>query len=177
MLSYNQLIKLYENGVLYNLASPNQVQGSSIDVRLGRLVMVEKAGNHKIVLKDRDAMKMESLDITDNGFDLAPGEFILAHTEEMFNMPDNLSATFHLKSTSARSGLGHLLAVHIDPGFYGSSLTLEIHNVSRFHTVELNRYDFIGQIMFWQHEEVPAHASYRSRGHYNNDAVVSGVKK
>ena len=177
MLSYNQLMELYEHGVLYNLASPDQVQGSSIDVRLGRLIMVEKPGNHKIVLRKRDAMKMNSLDITDNGFDLGPGEFILAHTEEMFNMPNNLSATFHLKSTSARSALGHLLAVHIDPGFHGSSLTLEIHNVSLFHTVELNRYDFIGQIMFWRHEEVPKHASYRNRGHYNNDSVVSGVKK
>ena len=116
------------------------------------------------------------MDITDEGFDLSPGEFILAHTEENFNMPDNLSATFHLKSTSARSSLGHLLAVHIDPGFNNSALTLEIHNVSKYHTVELNRGDFIGQIIFWEHEQVPENASYRNRGHYNNDHIVSGVK-
>lgn len=177
MLSHNELLNLYAKGVLYNLASVSQIQGSSIDVRLGRMVMHEQPGDHNIVLRNRDAMKMIQCDITDWGYDLAPGEFILAHTEEHFDMPNDLSATFHLKSTSARSALGHLLAVHIDPGFHGSSLTLEIHNVSRHHTVELNRYDFIGQILFWRHEAVPDHISYRSRGHYNNDPVVSGVKK
>ena len=177
MLSHNELLNLYAKGVLYNLASVSQIQGSSIDVRLGRMVMYEQPGDHKIVLRNRDAMKMISCDITDWGYDLAPGEFILAHTEEMFDMPDWLSATFHLKSTSARSGLGHLLAVHIDPGFNGSTLTLEIHNVSRYHTVELNRFDFIGQIIFWRHEEVPPQASYRGRGHYNNNPVVSGVRR
>lgn len=177
MLSYNELWQLYHDGVLQNLGSTDQIQGSSIDVRLGKLIMVEQPGEHKIVLRNRDAMKMREVNITERGFNLSPGEFILAHTEEMFFMPDYLSATFHLKSTSARSGLGHLLAVHIDPGFNNSTLTLEIHNVSRYHTVELNRYDAIGQIMFWRHAEVPPEASYKSRGHYNNDRYVSGVKK
>ena len=177
MLSYNELWQLYHDGVLQNLGTTDQIQGSSIDVRLGSIVMVEQPGEHHIVLRNRDAMNMKKLDITDIGFDLGPGEFILAHTEELFFMPDYLSATFHLKSTSARSGLGHLLAVHIDPGFNNSTLTLEIHNVSRYHTVELNRFDSIGQIMFWRHEEVPPEISYRTRGHYNNDRIVSGVKK
>ena len=177
MLSYSELWQLYHDEVIRNLGSTDQIQGSSIDVRLGRVVMSEVAGDHHIVLRNRDQMKMKTVDITDNGYDLAPGEFILAHTEETFFMPDWLSATFHLKSSSARSALGHLLAVHIDPGFNNSSLTLEIHNVSRYHTVELNRFDAIGQIIFWKHSQVPPEASYRARGHYNNDPIVSGVKR
>lgn len=177
MLSYNELWQIVEDGVLQNLGASDQIQGSSIDVRLGAIVMHEQPGEHKIVLRNREAMRMDKTDITGSAYNLLPGEFILAHTEELFFMPDYLSATFHLKSTSARSGLGHLLAVHIDPGFNNSTLTLEIHNVSCYHTVTLQRGDFIGQVMFWRHEEVPPEASYRKNGHYNNDKIVSGVKK
>ena len=180
MISYNGLKRLVKQGAISGLISDDQIQGSSIDVRLGNKVLVERIRPGKepfyIVLADRDAMKMDELDITDGYYDLTPGEFILAHTIEKFNIPDNVSANFHLKSTSARSGIGHLLAVHIDPGFSNSVLTLEIHNVSRHHTVRLDHGVFIGQILFWEHEPVPAEANYANCGHYNNDNSVSGVK-
>lgn len=181
MLSHKSLMGLVEDGVLQNLEDLSQVQGSSIDVRLGHIVLKEKkppnvARPWIITLNKREAMYMEEVNIRDTYYDLQPGEFILSHTMEKFFMPDYLSATFHLKSTSARSALGHLLAVHIDPGFNDSTLTLEIHNVSKFHTVRLHEGDHIGQIIFWEHEEVPPDTSYRKRGHYNGDDVVSGVK-
>lgn len=181
MLSHNALMGLVHDGVLQNLEDLSQVQGSSIDVRLGHIVLREKkppnvARPWLITLNKREAMQMEEVDITGSYYDLEPGKFILSHTMEKFYMPDYLSATFHLKSTSARSALGHLLAVHIDPGFNDSTLTLEIHNVSEYHTVRLHQGDNIGQIIFWEHEQVPPDASYRNRGHYNGDAVVSGVK-
>lgn len=180
MLSYTELLELVNDKVITGLDSIDQVQGSSIDVRLGNVIQREMPGDHIIVLRNRELMKMESvvLDIKDNPFfDLKPKAFVLAHTVEMFDMPDDLSATFHLKSTSARSAIGHLLAVHIDPGFNNSVLTLEIENVSQFHTVRLHWFDMIGQIIFWRHKKVPLNASYRSKGHYNGDKSVSGVKK
>lgn len=181
MLSHKSLMGLVEDGVLQNLEDLSQVQGSSIDVRLGHIVLREKQPPNVnkpwiITLNKREAMHMEEVNIHGSYYNLAPGEFILSHTMEKFFMLDYLSATFHLKSTSARSALGHLLAVHIDPGFNDSTLTLEIHNVSKFHTVRLHEGDHIGQIIFWEHEEVPPEASYRKRGRYNGDDVVSGVK-
>lgn len=177
MLSYEELLEIVRSGSIAGLEDISQVQGSSIDVRLGARILYEQPGDHIICLRDREPMKMESFLLSSESYyDLRPGEFILAHTVERFNMPDDLSATFHLKSTSARSALGHLLAVHIDPGFNNSVLTLEIHNVSRYHTVRLHLEDMIGQIIFWRHKKVPPHASYRGKGHYNNDCTVSGVK-
>lgn len=180
MISFNGLKQLVQDGALCNLESEAQIQGSSIDVRLGNKVLVEKeplyGTSFLISLADREPMQMEERDITGSFYDLKPGEFILAHTVESFNMPDNVSATFHLKSTSARSAIGHLLAVHIDPGFNNSVLTLELHNVSRFHTVRLHHGVRIGQILFWEHEAVPIEQSYAKCGHYNNDSTVSGVK-
>lgn len=181
MLSHNALMGLVHDGVLQNLEDLSQVQGSSIDVRLGHIVLREKkppnvARPWLITLNKREAMQMEEVDITGSYYDLEPGKFILSHTMEKFYMPDYMSATFHLKSTSARSALGHLLAVHIDPGFNDSTLTLEIHNVSEYHTVRLHWFDMIGQIIFWRHKKVPPNASYRGKGHYNGDRSVSGVK-
>lgn len=178
MLSYTELIELWDAGVITGLKSLSQIQGSSIDVQLGSKIEAELPGDHIIVLRDRQPMGMSSvfLDYPGAHYDLKPKEFILAHTVEKFNMPDDLSATFHLKSTSARSAIGHLLAVHIDPGFNNSVLTLEIENVSRYHTVRLHWQDLIGQIIFWRHTKVPLDASYRHKGHYNGDLTVSGVK-
>lgn len=180
LISYSGLQLIAQRQILSGLISDDQIQGSSIDVRLGNKILVEKAplygDNFIISLADRQPMNTTEVDITDGYYDLKPGEFILAHTIEKFNMPDNISATFHLKSTSARSGIGHLLAVHIDPGFNNSVLTLELHNVSRHHTVRLHHGVFIGQILFWLHESVPQEANYANCGHYNNDHTVSGVK-
>lgn len=178
MLSYSELVELVQQGVITGLRDLSQVQGSSIDVRLGNTILYEDHNDHIICLRDREPMKMVKriLSGREDYYDLKPGEFILAHTCEKFNMPDNLSATFHLKSTSARSGIGHLLAVHIDPGFNNSVLTLEIENVTRHHTIRLHWRDMIGQIIFWRHTKVPSGQAYGAKGHYNNDYTVSGVK-
>lgn len=175
--SYFELLELVQSGVITGLDSIDQVKGSSIDVRLGKTIQKEYDGHHIVSLAERNMVSAWTIDITEDGYyDLKPGEFILAHTMEKFNMPDNLSATFHLKSTCARMGIGHLLAVHIDPGFNNSVLTLEMHNVTRYHSIRLRAGDHIGQILFWSHKEVPPHASYRNNGRYNNDLTVSGVK-
>jgi hypothetical protein len=35
----------------------------------------------------------------------------------------------------------------------------------------------IGQLIFFEHEEVPPHASYATKGRYNGDRKVSGAKR
>lgn len=177
LLSYNELCTIVRAGVLGNVESLDQVKGSSVDVRLGNTIKKEFDGDHIISLGARDELSTWTVDIGKDGFyDLSPGEFILAHTMETFNMPNNLSATFHLKSSCARMGIGHLLAVHIDPGFNNSVLTLELHNVTRHHTIRLCPGDYIGQILLWSHEYVPSQVSYQHKGRYNNDLTVQGVK-
>lgn len=57
MLSHNKLLELVRSGVIYNILDEKQVQGSSIDVRLGAFVMYEQPGDHKIVLRNREKCK------------------------------------------------------------------------------------------------------------------------
>jgi dCTP deaminase len=76
----------------------------------------------------------------------------------------------------ARIGLEHLNAGWCDAGWNNSVLTLELKNMTQYHTIMLQKGDKIGQMVFFEHEPVPHERSYAVRGRYNNDSTVSGVK-
>lgn len=101
---------------------------------------------------------------------------MLAETVEVFNIPNYLAAEFRLKSSLARSGLDQSLAVWCDPGWHGSVLTLELKNVSQYHTLAFVAGMKIGQMVFFKGEPVPSDASYAVRGQYNNDKEVTQSK-
>jgi dCTP deaminase len=107
---------------------------------------------------------------------MLPGEFILAHTMETFNLPDNICAEFKLKSSGARTGLENALATWCDCGWNGSTLTLELKNLLRYNSLRLTPGMYIGQMIFYKVTEVPKDRSYATIGRYNNDKSVSEVK-
>jgi dCTP deaminase len=109
-------------------------------------------------------------------FCLAPGNFVLAHTQQIFNLPDYISAEYKLKSSMARIGLEHLNAGWCDPGWHGSSLTLELKNMLQNHTIVLQPGDRIGQVVFFKHDRVRRDKSYATVGRYNGDRYASGIK-
>lgn len=179
LLSYNELCELVEQGVITDVL-PEQINGTSIDVRLGNKLIVEEYGDNTIQLVNiakRTNFSNKVIDITNSPYDLSPNEFVLGHTIEMFNLPNNISAEFRLKSSGARSGLNNLFACHCDPGWNGSSLTLELHNVLRFHRSRLTYGMFIGQMLFHRVNPVPDTKDYSVRGRYNKDTSVHNVKK
>ena len=183
LLSYIDLCELINRGVITNV-DKSKVNSSSIDVTLGKKILVEHkflGGMKKISLKERTPLVMDSFTFGDSFidlpvFDLMPGEFILANTEQEFNLPNNISAEYKLKSSLARIGLEHMNAGWCDAGWHGSVLTLEFKNMTNHHVIELRQGDPIGQVIFFKHAEVPAHASYKNRGRYNNDKEVKGIK-
>lgn len=155
------------------------INGSSIDVRLGNTFLIEQnlAINPALRLGERTPMAVGRWECPSNGeLHLKPGAFVLAQTLETFRLPLHLSAEFRLKSSAARMGLSHALAVWCDPGWTDSALTLELHNISRYHTIILSPGDKIGQMVFHAHEPIPAHASYAVTGAYNHDAETSATK-
>lgn len=175
LLAYTELVELVRAGVITNV-SPEAINGTSIDVRLGNKFLIEKpfARAHTIDLAEREGPTMED---RWGSYTLAPQEFVLANTDNEFNLPDDISAQFALKSSIARAGLEHLNAGWIDPGFNGSTLTLELKNMLRYHHIALRQGMYIGQIKFFRHEAVPAEFSYAARGRYNNDPLAQGIKK
>jgi len=156
ILAYLELRRVIDDGVINAL--PENVNGSSIDVRLNNTFIFENP-------EDRgEKFGTQCID----KISLKPRQFCLASTIEVFNLPLNISAEFRLKSSIAREGLNHNLAVWIDAGFTNSVLTLELFNVLTYHSIELTAGMKIGQIIFHRHIDVPEVFSYRTAGQYND---------
>jgi dCTP deaminase len=174
LLSYVELVELVDAGVIQGVER-SAINAASIDVRLGMDFKFESpsVSSHIVDLSER-----QSIAFTD-GKDravLAPQEFILAHTLETFILPLDISAAFCLKSSIARNGLEHLNACWADAGWEYSTLTMELKNMTRYHTLMIKSGMYIGQMKFFRHTEVPEEHSYRVRGRYNGDASVSTIK-
>lgn len=178
LLSARRLMKMIDDGMIIG-AERDAVNAASIDVRLGEDFFVEAMGDSGIVdLSRRETPRMSSLTL--NGYGaclwLDPGDFVLGCTVESFNLPDNISGQFILKSSMARAGLEHSQAGWIDAGFNGSVLTLELSNLLRRGVLVLRPGMKIGQVVFWEHEVVPEAFSYRRKGNYNGDMSVNTAR-
>ncbi len=154
-----------EGGQMVVPFNPELLNPASLDVVLGDQLMIE-------TMHQQELLRLDISDKTeDEPYKLLPGHFCLAETRELFNLPDDISAQFVLKSSRARSGLNHLLAGWCDPGWHGSKLTLELKNERRYHSLPLYPGLKIGQMVFHWMSNVPQ-ASYRLTGHYNNHVTV-----
>ena len=181
LISYNELCGFVERGVI-SPVDPKDINGTSIDVHLGPKILVEKPVNHMefypiVSLRDKQNIHWMEVDITKEYYDLLPGEFILAHTVEVFDLPADISAEFKLNSSGARIGLDNALATWADPRWHGSTLTLELKNNTRYHVIRLHHGCRIGQMIFHRSEPVPEEKSYAVRGRYNKDVSAQPVKE
>ncbi len=185
LLVANRLLTVSANNEHpYNKIDDSQINGASIDVRLGKTFLRETPPesvtfrpSYYVCLKGKEQLVMSKEILPwSYPFYLAPGEFVLAQTVEIFNLPNNIAAEFRLKSSVARAGLDQALAVWCDPGWNGSVLTIELRNNTRYHTLVLEPGMKIGQVVFFKGEPVPDEASYAVRGQYNGDTEVTGNK-
>jgi len=176
LLNYNQLQNLIQRNII--TADPDNVNAASIDITLAEDILIE--GNPltygHVDISNKETIKTFTNTIADSGFILQPNHFILASSNEVFNLPNNISAEYKLKSSMARCGLEHLNAGWCDAGWHNSKLTLELKNVTRFHNILLRKGMKIGQMIFFQHDEVPEHASYANKGSYNKQTTVTAGK-
>lgn len=177
LLSYHRLRELVNEGVIN--APVENINGSSIDITLGNEILIE--AHHGfcygvVDLKEKESLKMSKKLLPEEGYPLLPNDFILATSQETFNLPSHISAEYKLKSSLARSGLEHLMAGWCDPGWNNSKLTLELKNLTRHHQLLLRPGMKIGQVVFWECEPVPDHADYGKVGQYNGQETVQGSK-
>ena len=170
-LNYSQIEALIAQGQMLN-TDPECINAASLDIRLGREILIEASPGHAVDYRNRDRLSMFSHSMPDSGIFIRPGQFFLAHTIEVCNFPDNIAALFRIKSSMGRMGLEHLDAGWVDPGFHGS-LTLEFKNVTEYHTIHLRPGDRIGQLVFMRGEAVDSNRSYRALGNYNGHQGVS----
>ena len=180
LLSYNEIVKLLDNGVVENF-DPAAINGASLDVHLGHTVLLELEPadwwtKTALDYAARDAINTLPLDLRrtpNSSVLLRPGAFALAHTREVFNLPPDIAIEYKLKSSMARMALDHLNAGWGDPRWHGSALTLEFKNQAQYHSMLLRMGDPVGQIVFFRCEPVPEERSYAARGRYNNDGQTA----
>jgi dCTP deaminase len=168
ILPDHQIHALCEQGMVTPF-DPALVNPASLDVRLGGTLLIESAQGPELVPYPLEGHSQEQ------PYWLAPGQFVLAQTVEVFSLPPTIAAQFMLKSSRAREGLEHLMAGYCDPGWSGSVLTLELHNSRQLHSVALWPGMRIGQMVFHRMASTPER-DYRETGRYCNDTTVQASK-
>jgi deoxycytidine triphosphate deaminase len=171
LLSYVELCELVGQGVIENVR-PEQINGTSIDLTLATDILLEMdpAGQFLEVdlsAKPRQYPQFAKLTIDETGLILPPGGFCLAATEQLFNLPPDISSHYFLNSSLARGGLDASLAMWCDPNWNGSALTLEFKNATQYHYLRLRPGMKCGQMVFHRVTPVPQERSYAVRGSYN----------
>jgi dCTP deaminase len=162
-------IKARCDGGMVTPFDPALVNPASLDVRLGNTLLIESAQSPQLVPYPLEHHSQE------HPYMMRPGEFVLAQTLEVFDIPVDLAAQFVLKSSRAREGIEHLLAGFADPGFNGSVMTLELHNSRQLHAVPIWPGMKIGQMIFYVMADVPLR-SYAVVGNYHGDQVVTASR-
>ena len=119
----------------------------SYEMHMGSLLFkVEPKGKYfnGVTPKEKELL---SIEIEDKLYDLSPGEFIIAKTEEKISCDSKVMAIFDGKPSLAQIGLfTNVSSVLVDP-LTNSEITCEIYNASKF-PIKLKIGQKIGQIFF-----------------------------
>ena len=166
ILSDTEIQELIANQAMVQGHDPELVNPASLDLRLGGLIMLESVSSHQMIPLDISRYTAE------HPYELVPGQFVLAQTVETFNMPEDVAGLFFLKSSRAREGYENLHAGYADPGWHGSTLTLELKNARQLQPLPIWPGLKIGQMVFFRMSAKPA-VSYAAVGHYNNDQLTT----
>jgi len=157
ILGRDAILEYLESGAIVCTPRPdeNQIQGTSIDVRLGHNFWIQKVswyGAERLVDKDLPGPWYQPVVVEDPNsyFYLEPSNTVLAHTEEFIGTTVPwLTTKIHTRSTPARWGVDVCKGAGFgDPGFCGR-WTLELTNTTPW-TIALPIGCRIAQIAFFE---------------------------
>jgi len=144
------LIENEESGLILRPFDPNQLQGASYDLKVGKRILVSG--------QDRE------LDISEVGsVALLPGDFAVVVSNEYFEIPQDIVINIGSKTYLTKKGIILQAGMQIDPGFKGH-LILGLYNSSpRKYVIE-----YLGNIcsiQFFKLQE-PAKKKFQDRPEY-----------
>ena len=152
------------------LPKPEQIQPSSIDLRLGNEYLSPIHEQATIDIKNNEP-KYEKMEA--NAIILPANEFILATTIETITLPANIIARVEGRSSVGRLGIAiHVTAGFIDAGFTGQ-ITLEIKNLSQ-NNIMLHEGMRICQIVFEELDTNPKRVYGECGNKYQGQKGVTG---
>ena len=169
ILSDKTIFKMLEEGSLVvDPITEEQVQPASVDIRLGdSFSIVDDTADNIITMGSEIQYKTIQAD----RYLLLPGQFVLATTQEYFELPDDLTAFVEGRSSLGRMGLFIQNAGWVDPGFKGE-ITLELYNANRC-AIELQAGRRVGQLVFAKLDD---HALNPYNGKYQGQRGAIGSR-
>ncbi|SHK20787.1 dCTP deaminase [Thermocrinis minervae] len=127
ILSDGTIKKLIERGeIKIEPLEEKNIQASSIDLRLGGEIALYRM--ERIDIREKD-LKVEKIELGEDGFWIEPKAFVLATTLEYIKLPDYITAFVEGRSSLGRLGLFIENAGWVDAGFEGQ-ITLELYNAN-----------------------------------------------
>ena len=127
VLSDLSLWKLLNDLVRDPEPDPDLVNPASIDVRVGREMLLEVGPG-----------EFRAVDLTAGPVALEPGELAVVPTMEWLAVPQSFAVELTLKGLGASQGLAQSMATWLEPGWCGVA-TLELRNVTRHTPVRIER--------------------------------------
>ena len=169
ILSDKTIHKMLEEGSLVvDPVTEGQVQPASVDIRLGdSFSIVDDTADNIITMGSEIQYKTIKAD----RYLLLPGQFVLATTQEYFELPDDLTAFVEGRSSLGRMGLFIQNVGWVDPGFKGE-ITLELYNANRC-AIELQAGRRVGQLVFAKLDD---HALNPYNGKYQGQRGATGSR-
>lgn len=176
MLLNDKTIRELSKNESFLLVTPfrqEQLNPASYDVTLGSIIKIPIKPSWWGFWIPPVGPQFETVDISwatkENPYLVKAGDCFLASTREYFNLPDNISSMFVLKSSRARTFFNHMFAGFGDPGWVKSTYTLEMKNENKWASLPIYPGLKIGQVVFM--ETMPVELSYRETGHYNHQVT------
>jgi dCTP deaminase len=148
ILSDKHILELIQKKMLVIKPTPleKDIKCNHINLHLFNKLLKYKIKTLDLKINDPHPSTEEFI-ISENGFKLKSGEFLLGSTIEKVKIPNGYFGFIETKGNIARAGIqAHNTDGHVDPGFNGN-ITLEIKNNSRHSIIIYPNMAFV-QIYF-----------------------------
>lgn len=147
MLSCDELLEL-------KIVHLDQIQNSLVYVHLDCILLVEKVQSvpYLINLSSKEYPEFVSLNLGENGYALKPNQFVLAVTQQVFNIPKNIICEFKLDRRLANMGLYSSSTTCFDSLCSYVKLSFGLKNQCEHHSLLLKTGMELGQVFFYRCE-------------------------
>lgn len=129
VLSDTDILAAINSGeIKIDLFDQNRLNPASYTLSLGKYLLLPKSED--TLDAESPAIEYEKVEISEKGYVVNPGDFLLGSVAEKLSISLTLAAKLDARTSLARIGLNVLqVSTHIEPGQQGSNETLEINNI------------------------------------------------
>ena len=172
LITDKKIRKLVEERQLIAPFSEELLQSESYDVTIGNKVVLFRKDEIQCLdianQKDIDSIYQE-VDISDDGYVVAPREYILVQINEKINLPDDISA--HIRPKTRYTRLGLIVSGQHCNSSYAGTLRIGVFNATDY-PIRIRTGYSIAQLVFEELNEIASEQKlYRIKesAHYQNE--------